>query len=531
MKIVRLLITGFVACALCLAADTAKDLLKKARKAEKAGHATDAYLLYSEAAAASADGTAVWAKATALKAKALAEIPPLAALSAAVAVPAAASDAPPEAVLFGRISEKDLRDARELLPPPTLQPRTEQHAVHLNTTPRLAFEQVGKLFQYQMTFDSEYPEAGNPIRFDLDKANYLDTLRALELATSSFVVPLSPTRIMVIKDTPQKRLELEPNVVVTVGLPQTVNIEDLAELARSVQQATDLQRMLIDNTQRLILLRGPISKVRPAQQMYTQMLRSKPMVEINVQLLEFSSSLDASYGMRLPNQTKLVAMGSGIFRLDKLGGMTSVLGLALSNLDLFATLNQAAARSMLSTDIRAIDGMPATLHIGDRYPIATSGYFGDLQPGTKPGDGVSYRPPPTFNFEDLGLNLKITPHVHDLDSISLEVESDFKLLSGSSINDIPIVSSRKFTSRVHLEEGQWAIITGLLSTSEANTIAGIPALMQIPLIGKLFSDNTKNKTRGEALLIIRPRLISLPPSEWVTEVFATGPEGRPRIPL
>ena len=433
--------------------------------------------------------------------------------------------------IFGHISEKDLQDARELKPPPTLEPRPERINVQFNLNPRQAFERVGSLFNYKIIFDAEYTAEGNPIRFQMDNANYVETLRALELATGSFVVPLSGTSLMVAKDTPQKRLEFEPNVVVVLNLPQATTPNELAELARSVQQSVDLQRMFIDNAQRMIVLRGPISKVRPAQQMYTLMLRATPMVEVGIQLLEFSSSLDASYGMNLQNRTTLMRLSNNVLSLNRIGSMTNLLSLSLSNLDLFATASESVSRSLLSTDIRMMDGMPATLHIGDRYPIATSGYFGATVPGTNPGNGISYRPPPTFNFEDLGLNIKITPHVRGMDQISLEVEAEFKVISGNSINDIPIISTRKFNTKVSMETGEWAVMAGLLSTSEARAISGIPGLLRIPLLGKALSNNTRNKTRGEALLVLRPRLLSLPASEWASDAIATGPEGRPRIPL
>ncbi len=431
--------------------------------------------------------------------------------------------------IFGHVTDKDLQDARELKPPPTLEPRPDRLNVQFNTTARQAFERVGSLFNYKIVFDTEYVSEGPPIRFQMDNANYLETLRALELATGSFVVPLSSTSLMVAKDTQQKRQELEPNVVVVLNLPQATTVNELAELARSVQQSVDLQRMFIDNAHRLIVLRGPISKVRPAQQMYTQMLRATPMVEVGIQLLEFSSSLDASYGMNLQNRTTIMRLSNNVLSLNRVATMTNLLSLSLSNLDLFATASEAVSRSLMNTEIRMIDGMPATLHIGDRYPIASSGYFGSNSTGS--GTGGSYRPPPSFNFEDLGLNIKVTPHVNGMDQITLDVEAEFKVISGKSINDIPIISSRKFNTKISMETGEWAVMAGLLTTNEARTISGIPGLLRIPLLGKVLSNNTKNKTRGEALLVLRPRLLSLPASEWASDAIATGPEGRPRIPL
>ena len=175
--------------------------------------------------------------------------------------------------------------------------------------------------------------------------------------------------------------------------------------------------------------------------------------------------------------------------------------------------------------------MPVTFHIGDRYPIISAGYYGAPIPGAGTGDGITYRPPPSFTFEDLGLTLKVTPVVHGTDDISLEVESEFKLLAGSSFNDIPVVSNRKFTSRLRLEQGEWAVMTGMLSVSEARTISGVAGLMQIPILGSFFSSTGKQQSLGETLIVIRPRLLSLPPTEWGTDPIWTGPEGRPEIPF
>lgn len=185
----------------------------------------------------------------------------------------------------------------------------------------------------------------------------------------------------------------------------------------------------------------------------------------------------------------------------------------------------------MRASLRSDHGMPVTFHIGDRYPIISAGYFGDAIPGASKGDGITYRPPPSFTFEDLGLTLKVTPVVHGMDEISLEVEAEFKLLSGANFNGIPVVSNRKFTSRLRLEQGEWAVMTGLVSVSEGRTISGVAGLMQIPILGNLFSSNNKQETLGETLLLIRPRLLSLPPGEWATVPVWTGPEGRPEIPF
>ena len=515
------------------AADPAKELVKRAATAEKEGRATDAYLLYSQAAAADPSNQVLWAKAGLLKAPAVS-----ASLQATAPVPE--KEVELDSSLFGAISDKEVREAREMLPPPLLQPTKELRSFELHDGGRKLFERVAKDYGYEVTFDSDYPIADSAYRFKLIDANYRDALRALSLATGSFIVPLGPKRFMVAKDTQQKRQELEPTVLVTLSLLEPVAVQDLQEMARAVQQMMELQRFVIDNTRKLVLIRDRISKVRPAQQILTQMLRMKAEVEIDIELLEFSSSHDLNYGMTLPNRTQLIALGkplhtvftpSGVLKLATFGGASSLIGLSLSSMDMFATMSQSYSKKLLRASLRSDHGMPVTFHIGDRYPIISAGYFGDAIPGASKGDGITYRPPPSFTFEDLGLTLKVTPVVHGVDDISLEVEAEFKLLSGANFNGIPVVSNRKFTSRLRLEQGEWAVMTGLVSVSEGRTISGVAGLMQIPILGTLFSSNSKQETLGETLLLIRPRLLSLPPSEWATDPVWTGPEGRPEIPF
>jgi len=97
------------------------------------------------------------------------------------------------------------------------------------------------------------------------------------------------------------------------------------------------------------------------------------------------------------------------------------------------------------------------LHIGDRYPIITSSYAAVTGSGTAGSAAAagssSYAPAPAFNFEDLGLTMKMTPTVNGLEGVSLDIEAGFKVLSGTAVNGLPVISNRQIKSQAFLKFG------------------------------------------------------------------------------
>jgi general secretion pathway protein D len=142
-----------------------------------------------------------------------------------------------------------------------------------------------------------------------------------------------------------------------------------------------------------------------------------------------------------------------------------------------------------------------------------------------------FTPPPTFTFEDLGLILKITPKVHDSNEVTLEVESEFKVLGSTSFNGIPVIGNRKFNTRVRLAFNQTAVIAGLMNNTQARVVSGLAGLTHIPIANSILGRNSRDRDQGEVLLTIKPRLLSLPASEAVTRPIFVGAESRMLTPL
>jgi type II secretory pathway component GspD/PulD (secretin) len=87
------------------------------------------------------------------------------------------------------------------------------------------------------------------------------------------------------------------------------------------------------------------------------------------------------------------------------------------------------------------------------------------------------------------------------------------------------------TSEVRTATGEWAVLAGLMSVTEARTIAGLYGLSSVPVLGNLFKTQTKEDDERTVLILIRPRVIGVPPEERTVETIWVGPESRLNVPL
>jgi hypothetical protein len=509
---------------ICLAGP-GEGLYKKARKAEKAGRLTDAYLLANQAVAKEPENAVYWAYAQALQRRGMEGVE--------LGVrPVARTPEPAPLPKFPQITSADYVESREALPPPVLRCGPGRKDFDLKGDAKSVFDQVAAAFGLNAVFDTDF-EGSKQVRFVMTNATCQEALRGAEAVTGSFLVAVSEGLALVAKDTTQKRTEIEPVMSVFVPFPEPLSPQDVMEGARAVQTAFDMQKAAIDNGRRLVLFRDRVSRLKPAIELFKQLMSHKAQVMVEVELLAVDQTSALNYGMRLQSSFPIVSFGEvpGFTTIVPkpaegtagFGGGASKFGVGLTDALLFSSLAQSFAQSVVRAQLLSLDGQAANFHLGDRYPILTQGYFGPIQ-----GPGQVYTPPPTINFEDLGIVLKVTPRVHNASEVSLELEANFKALTGQALNGIPVISQRDFNSRVRMKFEEAAIIAGLVRASDSITISGIPVLKLLP---GLRSDD-KSRETTQLLLVVKPRLVALPAWELlVPDPIYSGTETRPLTPL
>jgi general secretion pathway protein D len=170
-----------------------------------------------------------------------------------------------------------------------------------------------------------------------------------------------------------------------------------------------------------------------------------------------------------------------------------------------------------------MDGQPASVHFGVKYPIPQTLYTGFAQSASASNSASLYNPLPQIEQEDLGLALKMTPHVNGEGDVAIDVEAEFKSLGTIVFNTVPSIDQRKFAGNVILREGEWAVLAGLDQNSINRSRNGLAGLSDIPGVNQLLSENTRDKASSQTLILIKPHVTRLPISATISPQYLVGP--------
>jgi len=524
---------------LAMWADEAGRLYKEARKAESRGQAVEAFTLYAKAAGLRPDQPRYRMGLERLQVRvgqALAAVlppPPQPGTTIVVAGDDPASELP---------SRADLLRAEQPAEPPRLRYSGSLQDLDIQGDARALYERVGEAFRVRVVFDPDF-SPGPTVRFRLTEASFREAIRAVMALTSTFVVPLDDSTLLVAAENQQKRNELEPFMAALLPIPQVMSVEEANEVGRAVQQALDIKRLIVDAGRRQVYLRDTVTRVRLARALYQELSRRRGEVLLDFELVSSGRSNVINFGATLPTSFPVFNLSpfggnrppAETGTVLSLGGGDTLFGIRIGDAAFQADWARSQGDLLTRFQLRATDGLPASLHIGDRFPIVNA-IFSPIVLTDEIRDleeqGQLRTPFPSFTFEDLGLVLKVTPRVHDLREVTLTLEAEFRVLTGASLNGLPVISTRKFSSAVRLRLGETSLVSGLAAVQRIMTRSGFGPLARIPLLGRLFSRSAWQTEQTELILSITPHLTIAPPGEqFPSRVLYSGAEGRSLPPI
>lgn len=201
-------------------------------------------------------------------------------------------------------------------------------------------------------------------------------------------------------------------------------------------------------------------------------------------------------------------------QVDVLSGLASLDSptLAAARIDVgdlsFGAVVRALATNsdanLLSTpSILTLDNQEAKIVVGNEVPFRTGTF-------TTTGEGAT-NPFTTIQREDVGLQLTVTPHIHEDTAVSLEVGLEITNVVESPIgadafSDV-VTSKRTVENTILADDRQTIVLGGLIQDDINDNVRKVPLLGDIPVLGHLFRSTNKNHTKRNLLVFLRPTVI------------------------
>jgi len=412
----------------------------------------------------------------------------------------------------------------------------------VNADAKAVFDTIGKLAGLTMIYDPDFP--ARRISVDLSNVTLEQALEITCFESKAFWKPVTENIVEIIQDQTQKRHENEEEVLKTFYLANTVTPQDLTEIVTGLRQLFDLKRIVQVNSQNAITVRATPDILTLVSKVVNDIDKAKPEVIVQVEVLEARTDRLRNLGIT-PGQTASISINPNSTSSSSTTTTTTTQNTTLDTLrhlnatDYQVTLPDFTANAVLTDtytkiiqdpELRSVDGQQAKLKIGDRIPIATGSFQAGVGVGAVGGAGlVNPLVNTQFQYQDVGVNIDMTPRVHPNHEISLKTKIEVSSVTGTStIGGIsqPIISQRVVEHDIRLKDGEASILGGLIQRTDTRTLNGWPGFAQIPIIRYLFSSDQVEHQEDEVVIMLIPHIVRLP--EWTMANLRTlysGTEG------
>lgn len=275
-----------------------------------------------------------------------------------------------------------------------------------------------------------------------------------------------------------------------------------------------------DQSQNALVLMAEPSQLSMLDKVIAELDRPRAQVLVEAAIVEVSGDINEALGVQwaaragnLTGGTNFPASGLAIGTL--LGNLNNdksptlpdgaIIGLGSRNFGALVTAlsSDSNNNNLLSTpSLLTLDNEAAEILVGQNVPFQTGSYTTDSAGASNPFT--------TVERKDVGITLKVTPHINDGKTLRLEVEQESSELAaapaGISTSDI-ITNKRSVKSTILADDGQIIVLGGLIKDNVKTQVSKVPILGSIPFIGRLFSSTREVTEKTNLMVFLRPTLL------------------------
>jgi Flp pilus assembly secretin CpaC len=450
---------------------------------------------------------------------------------------------------------------------PELVHNNQLHSFHLNTSGRDLLQQVFKAWNIDVTLDQAL--TSNFVHFNMDDASFPEAVRAACQIAQAFYVVLDPHRVLVLRENHENHIRYDRMDMETIYFAG-ISKEELGDIGKLAKDLFNINESAIDNSENTLTLHANRADLNAFNETVRTLLAGRSQILLDVRVIQLAHVNSRNTGAQLPqtftaynlyteeqsilnsNQSAvqeiissglasasdplaiiaiLVAAGdvsSSLFGngLALFGGGITQSALAPGSDSLHLNVNTSNSRSLENVQLRLGDGEEGRVRLGERYPIQTSSYSSMYGSSSSALAGLtgsgnsstlssllssyasSYNVP-MVEYQDIGLTIKATPKIMRSGDVALTLDTKIDALSGSTVNDVPILDSRVYSGVVTLKEGESVVVAQEIDKTISKALNGTPGLSEIPGLNYL-TDVDKEQNYATLLMIMTPHLLRGP---------------------
>ena len=420
-----------------------------------------------------------------------------------------------------------------------LQKRIDEAVVVVTTTPSIlklaikkpitlefqdanikeVFATISRVAGLNFVFDKDI-KPDTKVTIFVKNTSIEDAIKLLLVTNQLGQEMLSENSVLIYPNTPAKNHDYQQLVVKSFYLANA-DVKKTLEMIRTILKTKDI---FIDENLNLLVMRDTPEVIRLAEKLIAAQDLSAPEVVLEVEVLETSKDFASNLGMQFPNQLSASLVGGATTTTSTTTGTTTTTSSSAgtpgtfslndwknrnSNFYSFQITNPALVLNLKKTDsdttmlanpnIRVKDREKAKIHIGQRLPVLTT--------VSTAGVGSSE----SVNYIDVGLKLDVEPNIRLDDQVDmkvdLEVSSVIQTITSSSGSQVYELGTRNASTKLRLKDGETQILAGLLQNNETSAVNKVPGLGDVPLLGRLFSNDNRDKSKTELVLLITPHIV------------------------
>jgi len=401
--------------------------------------------------------------------------------------------------------------------PPQLSPSSDQPislSFPKETPVKEIYKALGNAFGINILFDQAVKD--DRIAIELKDVTAQQALERLMQAANHFYKALDEHTIIVVPDNPQARRDYEDLVIRTFYLSNG-DAEQVTNVVRTMIEARNVFPLKALNA---ITIRDTADKVRIAEKIIEANDKAKAEVVVDVELLQVDLDKEQNIGAFVTGLAGSLSAANVPTATDTTGtvkalpgNLDTLRGIRSSNLNFtIPTMSYSLAKSLGNTrtlanpELRISEGEKATLHIGQRVPVPVTTFTTGVQ-----NSSLGSLPATSFQYQDVGIKVSIEPRVHHNQEVTLKLTVEVSDVGNAPSPDAPpSFNTRTIEATIRLKDGETNFLAGLIQETTTNTDSRTPFLGDIPILGRLFTQNASSRRRTDLMLTMTPHIIRMP---------------------